>query len=535
LILDLNEHKSDEIADCDICIIGAGIAGLLLATELRKQGLKIVVVESGGRTQDTEDNVLNKTIMINQNYAGATRGRVRCLGGTSTRWGGALIPFQPSDLLPRPHIGQAGWPISMEELQQFAGSVESLFKVEPGTYDAQSLMGEQAMQPPLHSPDPDFALRFAKWPTFRRRNVANLLKRDLLADGVWIWLNATVTSFTCDTVAGRLEAVTAKNLNGRRLTVRARHFVMCAGAIESTRMLLLLDRQYGNRIFQYCDALGNNFHDHVSWAAARLDVKRFDAINRLASFRFSRGTMRSLRFELTPNAQASDAAASAFGHISYASRGDTGLDALRDFLRSLQRSGRCYPSQAVNVLKDLPYLSRAAYWRVFYQQLLWPPHGSVELNVVVEQLPSALSRITLADEIDVLGSPLAAIDWRVRSAEYKTLKSFIQRFDAYWRRHNLDAIAGIVWNDGVLREEENAEAIAGDIYHPGGSTCMGVNGRTAVVDRDLKAFAIENLHVASTSVFPSGASANPTFTLMLLVMRLAGHLGRQFNGTAPVL
>jgi choline dehydrogenase-like flavoprotein len=64
------------------------------------------------------------------------------------------------------------------------------------------------------------------------------------------------------------------------------------------------------------------------------------------------------------------------------------------------------------------------------------------------------------------------------------------------------------------------------VFHPGGTTRMGRNAREAVVDTNLKAFAIANLWVASTSVFPSGASANPTMTLLLFTLRLADHLAK---------
>jgi choline dehydrogenase-like flavoprotein len=53
---------------------------------------------------------------------------------------------------------------------------------------------------------------------------------------------------------------------------------------------------------------------------------------------------------------------------------------------------------------------------------------------------------------------------------------------------------------------------------------MGTDGRYAVVDDNLRTFAVPNLWVLSTSVFPSGGSANPTLMLMLFAMRLADKL-----------
>jgi choline dehydrogenase-like flavoprotein len=47
-----------------------------------------------------------------------------------------------------------------------------------------------------------------------------------------------------------------------------------------------------------------------------------------------------------------------------------------------------------------------------------------------------------------------------------------------------------------------------------------------VVDEQLRLFGTENVYVASTSVFPTGGTANPTLMLIALTLRLADHLAR---------
>ena len=84
--------------------------------------------------------------------------------------------------------------------------------------------------------------RWSKWPTFRRRNVAHLLRDTTAAKrNPEIWLNATACDFLFDAAAGRLTAVQAKSVNGKRLTVAADWFVLAAGTFETTRLLLQLD------------------------------------------------------------------------------------------------------------------------------------------------------------------------------------------------------------------------------------------------------------------------------------------------------
>ncbi|RWR04554.1 GMC family oxidoreductase [Paenirhodobacter populi] len=65
-----------------------------------------------------------------------------------------------------------------------------------------------------------------------------------------------------------------------------------------------------------------------------------------------------------------------------------------------------------------------------------------------------------------------------------------------------------------------------DGYHQIGTTRMGDNPRESVVDRNCRVHGVDNLFVASSSVFPTSSSANPTFTIIALAHRLGDHLAR---------
>jgi choline dehydrogenase-like flavoprotein len=272
--------------------------------------------------------------------------------------------------------------------------------------------------------------------------------------------------------------------------------------------------------------LGRFFHDHISAPMARIKVNQARRLNRMAGFRFAGTTMRSLRFELSPGAQKRERVASTFGHISVEADDSAGYEALRLFLRSLQQTGRIRPDLARRLLTDIPYLAKAGYWRYVRHQLYWPPSARHELHVVVEQAPNRDNRIALAGENDPFGLPLAAINWRVGQLECDTFAAYLRRFDAFWKRRDLAAIGEVEWS--VRADALSVADIShgGDVFHPGGSTRMGGEGRSAVVGPNLRTHALSNLWVASTSVFPSTASANPTLTLMLLTLRLADHLGQ---------
>ena len=526
MLYDLATAENDQEAQADVLVIGSGVAGLLLATELRRHNVRVVVLESGAREQPTETHEFNRVVQLGTEYRGATYGRFRCLGGTSTRWGGALIPFLEGDLEPRPHLGLPAWPVGLNTLLPYLAQIERIFGVDGGSYDEKfiSEFGDAHLAPARD----DFVPRFAKWPVFRKRNLATLFGETIGQDpSLAVWMNATATDFGLDRESGRLRSVTARHLGGRKITVTAGHVVVCAGAIESTRLLLLLDAQHQGRVFEANAALGRYLNDHISIRVAAIESSHPDRLNRLAGMRFVGRTIRSLRFEMSPEAQAREGVASAFAHIAFMADEDNGFAALRDFLRTLQQSGRIQTQSALKILADMPYLARIGLWRLFYKQLYWPTPAQYDLHLVSEQLPHPDNRIALAEQQDAFGNRLAAIDWNIRPPDLDVLRTFIRLFQAYWQRHGYDSAGRLGWSVDPDGSDIMSAAGGGyDIFHPCGSTRMGADAHSAVVDKDLRAFSVQNLWVASTSVFPSGASANPTLMLMLLTLRLAQHLAR---------
>jgi choline dehydrogenase-like flavoprotein len=120
----------------------------------------------------------------------------------------------------------------------------------------------------------------------------------------------------------------------------------------------------------------------------------------------------------------------------------------------------------------------------------------------------------------------AAIRWRIESSDYGVFSAYIRRFECFWKREGLGAIGDLEWLTCTDAPSISELSHGGDVYDSGGSTRMGTDGRSAVVDQNLRAFAVSNLWLSSTSIFPSGASANPTLTLMLFTARLADHLAK---------
>ena len=515
MILDLAKTGNTS-CEADVLVIGAGTVGLIIATHLSKKGLNVVVLESGGLRQDAEEHPLNQVVYRNARYAGAAHGRFRCLGGTSTRWGGAMIPFLPVDM------ARDGWPISYGEVAGYLPEVERLFGLWPGPYEVEGIL----------SPDsraaPDHIARLAKWPAFSNRNVANLLSSEIRSEtGPTIWLNATATTFNVED--GRLREVVAESPENTSIRVHAKEIVIAAGAIEATRLLLLLDVQNGGGICAPDDQLGRFFYDHLSVMIAHLEVSDRKKFNRTAGFRFEKGgVMRNLRFELSETSKLRREIPPCFAHVAFQDRPGSGFDALRLFFQSVQQ--RRLPEIAMfrTLATSIPWLAQAIWWRFVEKRLLYPAEAELQVHMIIEQVPRAENRITLSEtRRDRYGVPLAEIDWSVGDADVANLARATDALQKTWGQSRLADISRFVRRpDG----EAGAELTkGGGIYHPGGSTRMGRAPSEAVVDKDIRLFRLPNVSVAATSVLPRGGGANPTMMLIMLGLRCADRISGQFG------
>src|ERR1700730_5401267 len=99
MIRDLSASNDDRLTErCAVCVIGGGIAGLIVASQLSASGRRVIVLESGDRRPLGRFAVFNAIQQVGETYQNAFAGRVRALGGTSNTWGGRIMPLAPHDM-----------------------------------------------------------------------------------------------------------------------------------------------------------------------------------------------------------------------------------------------------------------------------------------------------------------------------------------------------------------------------------------------------------------------------------------------------
>jgi choline dehydrogenase-like flavoprotein len=509
----------------DFCVIGAGVAGLIAASRLaRDKRRRVIVLESGLRQFDPSLDDLNEIEHPAYRYHGALTSRSRGLGGTSLLWAGKLLPLTAHDTLCRPYLGLERWPFDVSELDRYRQEIEALMQVdgEPYEGDITEILDPGGLLPRENA---DFCLRWPKRPTNRNHNLAYVFRREIESrENLEIWLGATVSQFNFQTGSTKLESITAINHARRSLRVSAGKYLIAAGTLESTRLLLLADRQSNHSITADCDALGRYFNDHLGLTVASLRPRRGTLANQMLSDRFTLNSLRHLHFELRPEAQKENKVASAYFDIAAELSDSSALTQARMLLRNL-KSGRLSASvrNLSGCFLDLPSLFWTAQWQGFRKQKYWPPNADLSLKIWVEQLPKWNNRLSLSNHEDSLHLPRLKLDWEKTDEEETLFRVMIEKIREYWRG-SLAGACALEWKPEVLDPRCRLVDLSTDLAHPAGSTRMGTNPLTSVVDPYLRVHRIANLSVASASVFPSSGSANPTFTIMHLAMRAADAL-----------
>ena len=111
MLIDLREEPGAADAPSDICIVGAGAAGITLARRLVRQGLSVCLLESGGLDYEEATQALYRGANIGMHYYELDHSRLRFFGGTVAIWGGRCALMDPIDFIKRDWVPHSGWPI----------------------------------------------------------------------------------------------------------------------------------------------------------------------------------------------------------------------------------------------------------------------------------------------------------------------------------------------------------------------------------------------------------------------------------------
>jgi choline dehydrogenase-like flavoprotein len=528
MILDAEKVFGQEPPRYDICIVGAGAAGITLALELEATGLRVCLLEAGGSGYEAETQRLFEGEITGQpNYPRLRDTRVGALGGSTTVWAGWCRPLEALDFEPRDWCGAGGWPFGWDELRPYYARAHEICGLADFDYDPERWAGFLGPDKILAG-DASFNNEIfqVQVQSFGDRYRARL-ERSKAIDLV---LHAPVTRARLE--AGTCTAVEIRTLGGQELAINARCFVLAAGGVENPRLLLLSADDPAQAPGNGCGLVGRYFTDHSYIDPGTLVLREPGSLNfyRPRPVAPSRGAssvrgVLSLRREVVERERLMNAAF--FFHPRYEAHPVFATEEVKALLQLWDKfKKRAVPGSV------WPYARQAARSPrrlvVALARKLAVGHGPSRrwrMRAAFETAFRYENRVTLSGERDRLGRRGIRIEWRVGGADVENMRRVTALFDQAVRR------AGVGHLERAFPDEPSAwrHAVEGGKHHMG-TTRMHVAPQHGVVDENGRVHGTSNLFVTGSSMFPSGGYANPTLTIVALAVRLGDHLKRLVAG-----
>jgi choline dehydrogenase-like flavoprotein len=473
VLIEADEQPADWCKDVvfDVCICGAGPAGVTLARALAAKGRRVALLEAGGHDIGPESQDLYTGDVVGLPYHPLDICRLRYLGGTSNHWEGYTRPLDARDFDPLPHHPLQGWPIGKADLDPYAERAAEILDL-PQTPDLMPdlFVGKEQMLVPAHdrvSPPTLFGPKYK--PELAASQLVSLC---LYANLVDIELDAGLQSVS--------RLVFRAYKRAESFAVRARYFVLCCGGIENARILLNANRQVPAGIGNQHDLVGRYFCEHpeVRLGYAVMPEPEVEYADFLAADRLILDR-RCLSFRV-------------------------GLEPVH---WTHDNKAVCPPG-------------------TFGERLARAFGGTAECfdKAVVAVIMQALnydSRVSLSDKRDRFGLRKVALDWRLGELDMHTIGTAALEMGRAMAQHDTGRMRIVAW----LRDRATPPkgAIEEGCHHMC-TTRMSDDPKLGVVDRNCRVHGIENLFVGGSSVFACAGVSNPTLTIVQLALRLGDYL-----------
>lgn len=514
------EHKKIN-GEADICIVGAGAAGGVLAKELAEKGLSVVVLEAGEWWDPQKDWVSDELVMnhklawtdlrivdgrnpLRMGHNNSGKG----VGGGTQHFTGVALRLHPSDFRVKSNDGVADdWPITYDDLAPYYEKIEYETAVggpkdwpwggprgpyryperNPVSANSEVFMKGCEQLGIRSRVAPTFILSapFEDRPPCTNRGFCN---QGCIPNAKF----STLITYIPKAVRSGAEIrkrcmVTRVNVNkdgrvtgvnyiheGVEYEQKARIVILSAFCIETPRLLLnSATARFPEGLANTSGMVGKNLMPHSShdiWVKFDREIRLYKGTPVLAT---------TLDFYET--------------------------DYRKNFVRGYNI--HAHGARPVSFATGVP--AHYMMWGQQLQEFLRDYNFYARVTLVGEVLPDANNKVTLdPKEKDEYGLPVPRVTFSYGSNDLAIIE------------------------DGVNKSKEILAAAGGDepLYvtpdtaHLTGTCRMGTDPQTSVVNQYCQSHDIPNLFICDASVFVTGGSANPTLTVMALAARTADYI-----------
>ncbi|MBD2603749.1 GMC family oxidoreductase [Scytonema hofmannii FACHB-248] len=548
MLIDSRNLPADEVIETEVCIVGAGPAGITLARELIGQDFRVCLLESGDLEFNQETQSLSEGETVGEPFSNLQDMRHRQFGGHANVWnieinkpqlGLRHMALHAIDFEKRDCVPYSGWAFSKSHLDPFYERAHTVCKLGSFTYEASAWEDAKSPQLPFIG-DRVTTEMFQFGP---RDIFTNEYRKEISqSPNVTTYLNANVVEIETDETAKNVKSVRLACLQGNKFSVVAKIFILATNGIENARLLLLSNQTQKTGLANQNDVVGRFFMDHplirsgmfypstrkIFNSTALYDLRRVNNVPVMGKLRLSEEVMRreqllNMSFMLFPRDD------------KHRSPAKASMKTLVSSIRQKKIPKNVFQHLG-NVIMNVDDLVVDWYKYHLKKQYLFPDlsHGGwsdrkgnedkyvkFELVSQTEQVPNPDNRVTLGTKIDKLGCPQAKLIYHWSEIDTSSIKRSQAILAEEIARSGLGELQ-------IERDGELPDVMSFSTHHNMGTTRMHIDPKQGVVDANCQVHGISNLFITGTSVFTTGGYGNPTLTVIALAIRLADRVKTQF-------
>ena len=526
MFVDARSVLTNTVVECDICIIGAGAAGITLAREFSGQEFRVCLLESGGLEFDAATQSLYQGKNAGPLQIELDTERIRYFGGTTNLWGGYCRPLDEEDFEERDWVPNSGWPFRRTELEPYYERAHRLCQLGPFNYDIDA----------WNSDDKNCFINngrlvtkfFQLVPTKPDdlRRFGSVYRDDIQSSpNITTYLYANVTSILQSPNGTSITNARINTISGSEWSVSARIFILATGAIENARLLLLSRDTQNTGIGNAYDLVGRYFLAHLELQAGIFVPSPQTSMQ---YFQNPNGKCRSKKInwggKAVPILTLCEELRRQYKLVNFTAelepfslRLASGVESFHQLAQSIRdrRMPEDLITQVGRILADSGDVAAAIYRKMRGEELRVKVYS---LKNASETVPNPNSRVTLSRETDQFNRNRVVLNWEISPIDTDSLQ---RGYEIVGQELGLSGLGRLKTS---ISEISHDKGTYWSQHHHMGTTRMHVDPKKGVVNANCQVYGVSNLFIAGSSVFPTSGSATPTLTIVALAIRLADHI-----------